>query len=251
MVKKKKASRKELMEQRAKELAKKGRALPFFTIKEGTTRMRMPQIVEDQEFCVEVIQFFLGKDIGGVISAASFGEPCPIMELYQKLKEGDEDDKEVAKKIYPRRRYLGPHYRFKDEKGKEVDLEAGVKLTILTNAIYQAITDMYLDDEYGDFTDPLQGYDFKYKRTGTGQMDTEYSVLACKATKIHPEFRKKVYNPEEMVRELIPTYEEAEVKLNQFLGIEEEDEDEAPKKKKKKKSSTEAPKKKKKKSSKK
>lgn len=238
MAKKDAKSRKQIMEERAKKLKDRSSGpIKFFFIKEGVTRMRMPQIVDDQEFCTEVTYFYFGKEIGGFVSPQTFGEPCPAWELYQKLKTGDDDDKEVAGKITPKRRYMGPHYRFKDEKGKEVDTDLGVKLCLLTGAIYQDITDMYLDDEKGDFTDPKEGYDFKYKRTGTGQFDTEYSVLDCKPSRCHAKYRKKVYDPEEMIRDIMPSYEDIEVMLNDYLGMGTGD-DGAPKKKKKKKKTT-------------
>lgn len=243
-------NRRKLMEERAKKLLEKSNgSFDYFILKEGTVRMRIPQIVEDQEFCVEVLSIFLGKELGGIISPATFGEPCPFMELYDKLKNSDkEEDIELMKKIKPRKKYLGPHYRYKDLKGKEPDLEAGVKLCMLPASLYQDIIQMYLDDEKGDFTDPKTGYDLKYTRTGSTLTDTEYSVLDCKPTPICKEFAKKVYNPEEMVRAIIPTYEEAENLLNKFLGTQSDsdEEDDEPKKKKHKDSDSKKDKKKKK-----
>lgn len=231
------ADRRKLMEERAKKLLEKGNnQFQYFIIKEGTTRMRIPQIVEDQEFCVEVLTIFLGKELGGYISPATFGEPCPFMELIEKLKNSDkEEDIELVKMLKPKRRYMGPHYRYNDLKGKEPDMENGVKLCMLPPTLYQQIIQMYLDDEKGDFTDPSNGYDLKYTRTGKTMTDTEYSVLDCKPSKICPEFKKKVYNPVEMVKAITPSYEQAEELLAKYLGTnsseDSDDEDEKPIKK--------------------
>lgn len=249
------SKRQKLMEKRAKALKESngGGGFPYFIFKEGTHRMRMPQVEEDQEICHEVMQFYLGKDIGGVISPQSFGEPCPIYELYEKLKSSsDDDDKAMLEKIKPRRRYMGPFYRYEDEKGKSVDTQSGVKLALLTGGQYQDITDLFLDDEQGDFTDPDEGYDIKFKRSGKGQFDTEYTVTPCKPTRIAKAFSKEIYDPEQMVRDIIPTYEECQEKLDKFLGVSMDDEDEEEERKpvkKKKKSATGTKKKKKRRSS--
>jgi hypothetical protein len=73
-----------------------------------------------------------------------------------------------------------PFYRYKDEGGKEVDTEIGVKLAMLTSSQYQQLLNFYLEDEKGDFTDPDEGYDIKFIREGKGRMDTTYTVLDCK-----------------------------------------------------------------------
>lgn len=244
-----KQNRREMMESRAKKLREGGGNYKYFIIpKDKKLRVRFPQIVDDQEFCQEILFFFLSKEAGSVVSAQTFGEPCPIFEMYEKLKNSaDDDDKELANRIKPKKRFMGPCYRFNDEAGKELDEEQGVKLIQLTTGLYQSMIDMFLDEEKGDFTDPVEGFDLKFNKTGQG-LGTEYHVLDCKPSKIKAKFRKEVYNPEEMVRELIPTYEEAEVILNTFMGVgaSDDEEDEKPRKKK----STTGTKKKKKKPSK-
>ncbi len=239
---KKKQSRKELMEERKKKLAEKGGgAFKTFFVKDGTTRFRVPQIVETQEVACEVTLIFLNKELGAVISPATFGEPCAIMEKYHELKDSkDEDDVALAARIKPKKRYMMPVYRFEDEKGKKVDTENGVKLVTLVNSLYQTLCDFYLDDEKGDFADIDDGYDIKLTRSGKGQFDTEYSALDCKPTPLHKDYATELYNPEEMVRELVPTYEETEEMIDKYMGgtsASTDDEEDAPKKKSKKKKS--------------
>jgi len=228
-------SMRERLQKRKEELSKKGMKIPYFIFKEGTHRMRLVPVDSEKEFAIEATFFFLSKEIGGVISPITFNEPCAIMEAYQKLKNSKkEDDRELAKKISPRKRYFALHYKYADEKGKKVDMEAGVRLAILTNQQYQDLIDLYLDDEAGDMTDPKDGYDIKYKRTGSGQFDTEYTVLRCNPTRIAKEFRGKIYDTEKALRKIIPTYEETQGFVKQILGSS-EDEDSSVKKKKKKK----------------
>jgi len=229
-------SMRERLTKRKEELSKKGNKIPYFIFKEGTHRMRLVPIDSEKEFAVEATFFFLSKEIGGVISPVTFSEPCAIMEAYQKLKNSkSEDDRELAKKIAPKKRFFALHYKYADEKGKKVDMESGVKLAILTNQQYQDLIDLYLDDEAGDMTDPKTGYDIKYKRTGSGQFDTEYTVLRCNPTRIAKEFKGKRYDTEKYLRKIIPTYEETQDFVKQVLGSSVDDGDGVKKKKKKKK----------------
>lgn len=227
---KKKTSTRDKMKQRSEDLKKKGSGggYKYFIFKDGVSRMRPLPIKEDVEPGVEVVFFYVSKDAGGFISPITFSEPCAYMEKYEELKRSkDEDDQALAKSMAPKRRYMVMHIKYKDEKGTEVDDENGAKLALLTNQQYQDLCDMYLDDEAGDFTDPVSGYDIKYKRSGKGMMDTVYSTLACKPTKL-PKRYNKVYDPEAEVRNIIPSYEETEELLSQFLKVPSE----GPKKKK-------------------
>lgn len=94
-------STKEKMMARKKQLESKGNGNGLVFPKEGTLRMRIKSPGDDQELGIEIIQFYLGGNLGGVISPATFDEPCPFMEKYSELKNSkDEDDKELAKTWY-------------------------------------------------------------------------------------------------------------------------------------------------------
>lgn len=212
--------------------AKRQTGAIYFIKPDTEIRIRILGMGEEEEFIKEVEQFYLGNDIKGVISPSTFGEPCAIMEGYEELKNSeDDDDKELASKFVPRKKYLPFCVIYKDLKGREVDERLSPKFILLASGTYQDILEKYLDeDEWGDMTDPKEGYDIKIKRTGSGKMDTEYTVTPCKNTRAPKGFRKS-YNLDEEVRKVIPTYEQTKAFLDQFLGI---DPEEAPKKKKKK-----------------
>ena len=76
------------------------------------------------------------------------------MEKYLELKESkDEDDKLLAKKLVPKRKYVIAVVAYKDEKGKEVDEQNIDKPMLIPKQAYQDIIDLYLDeDEWGDMT---------------------------------------------------------------------------------------------------
>lgn len=240
-------STKEKMLARKRALESKGNGGGLVFPKEGTTRVRIKSPGDDQELGFEVVQFYL-QGIGGFISPATFDEPCPFMEKYQQLKESnDEDDKELAKRLVPRRRFIIGGIIYKDDKGTEVDYEGQDKGVLIAGSVYQDIIDLYLDeDEAGDMTDPINGYDIKITRSGSGRFDTTYSVRACKPTKLDKAYRKPM-DLEKIVRNQIKSYDELEEELNKFLNESPVDDDDTPVEKIPKKKKVTSDKKKKKK----
>ena len=240
------SSTREKMLARKKKLEEKGSGNGLIFPKEGTLRMRIKSPGDDQELGMEVVQFYI-PGVGGVISPATFDEPCPFMEKYEELKQSkDEDDKELAKRLIPRRRYVIGGIIYKDDKGNGVDYEGQNRGVLIAGAVYQDIIDLYLDeDEAGDMTDPVTGYDIKITRSGSGKFDTTYSVRQCKPSKLDKKYRSDL-DLEKIVRDQIKPYDELEEELNKFLN-EAPDDDEDDATKKKKKSSTDKANKKKKK----
>lgn len=232
-------STRERMLQRKKKLEERKGSGGLIFPKEGTMRVRLMSQGDDKELGLEVIQFYLGKDKGGIISPATFDEPCPFMDKYRELKESkDEDDNELAKMLTPRRRYIVGGTCYKDEKGKGVDPDRICKPILIPRQVYQGIIDLYLDeDDWGDMTDIEEGYDIKITRSGSGLMDTTYTVNPCPGRKpLDPKYRKEM-DLEEIIRGQMKSYDELEEALSEFLGEAPsmgEDDDEKPKVKKKK-----------------
>lgn len=229
-------STKEKMLARKKQLESKGNGSGLVYPKEGILRMRIKSPGDDQELGIEIIQFYLGGNLGGVISPATFDEPCPFMEKYQELENSkDEDDKELAKNLVPRRRYVIGGIIYSDEKGSKVDYEGKDKGVLVPRSVYQDIIDLYLDeDEAGDMTDPKTGYDIKVIRSGSGKLDTIYSARACKPTKLDKKYQGTI-DLEGIVRSQIKSYDELEDLLSQYLNEDHGDDDDDDKSKKKKK----------------
>lgn len=240
------SSTREKMLARKKKLEEKGSGNGLIFPKEGTLRMRIKSPGDDQELGMEVVQFYI-PGVGGVISPATFDEPCPFMEKYEELKQSkDEDDKELAKRLIPRRRYVIGGIIYKDDKGTGVDYEGQNRGVLIAGAVYQDIIDLYLDeDEAGDMTDQVTGYDIKITRSGSGKFDTTYSVRQCKPSKLDKKYRSEL-DLEKIVRDQIKSYDELEEELNKFLNESPDDAEEDDPKKKKKSSVDKANKKKKK-----
>lgn len=229
-----KTTREKMME-RKKMMESRGNGKGLIFPKEGTLRIRLKSPGPEEELGIEVVQFYLGPDLGGVISPATFDEPCPFMERYKELKNSsDDDDKALAKLIVPKTRYVVGGIIYKDEKGKEVDEERIDRGVLIPTSVYQDITDLYLDvDEWGDMTDNSEGYDIKISRSGKGKNDTTYSVSPCQKKPLDKKFRGYL-ELEKIVRAQIKSYDELEELLNKFLKLptdDEDDEDERPKKK--------------------
>ena len=230
-------STREKMMQRKKQLESRGSGSNIIFPKEGTMRVRLISQGPDKELGLEIIQFYLGSKMGGIISPASFDEPCPFMEKYQELKNSkDESDNSLAGLLVPRRRYLIGGTCYKDEKGKEVDPERIRKPILIPSSVYQGIIDLYLDeDDWGDMTDKDEGYDIKISRTSSGKNNTVYSVNPCPGRKpLNPKYVEDI-DLEEVIRKGLKSYEELEQLLYEYLegGDMPEEEDELPKRRKK------------------
>ncbi|MBD4340509.1 hypothetical protein GUH15_31605, partial [Xanthomonas citri pv. citri] len=127
---------KDKMLARKKQLESKGNGSGLVFPKEGTLRMRIKSPGDDQELGIELIQFYLNKDLGGVISPATFDELCPFMEKYQELKNSkDPDDQELAKMLVPRRKYVVGGIVYSDEKGTKVDYEGKDKGVLIPRSV--------------------------------------------------------------------------------------------------------------------
>lgn len=233
-----KMSTREKMIQRKKELASKGGGGGILFPKEGTMRVRLMSQGPEDELGMEIIQFYLGQKIGGIISPATFDEPCPFMEKYQELKSSkDEDDQQLATKLSPRRRYIVAGTVYKDEKGKEVDPEKVCKPILIPRSVYQDIIDLYLDeDDWGDMTDKEEGYDIKITRSGKGVNDTSYTVTACPGHKpLADKFYKDAVDLQEIIRSQMKSYDELEDMLKDYLNESDDEDDDIPVKSSKKK----------------
>jgi len=233
-----KQSLREKLLDKQKKLKEKGQGGSMIFFKEGVTRWRPVPVGDgESDWGFEVMYVYLNKELGGYISPKTFGGKDAYIEEWEQMKGAkDEDDRAFAKKMAPKKRYLVAGVKYKDEKGQEIDEEMGVKLALCSGGLYNEMIDLFLDeDDAGDFTDPIKGYDLKTKRSGKGQFDTEYHIMKCKPSKLPKKFRGP-YNLEEMIKAVIPTYKQTKEYLEKFLGGSAEEEETVVKKKKKKKS---------------
>lgn len=101
--------------------------------------------------------FYYNIGSSSILAPNQFGKQDPIQELINKLHaSGKKDDKELAKKLYPKMRAFAPVI----VRGQE---EKGVMLWSMSKGVYARLLEFFLDSDIGDITDPNQGFDLKVK----------------------------------------------------------------------------------------
>lgn len=101
-----------------------------------------------------------------ILALSNFGEQDPVEDFIEKLREtSDKENWSLSGKISPRPRYFVPVI----VRGEE---EKGVRIWSISTTIYKALLTIAADEEYGDFTDIVNGFDMVVEKTpaaGPGQ----------------------------------------------------------------------------------
>jgi hypothetical protein len=158
----------------------------------------------------------------GLLAPYQFGKKDPIQELITKLREdGSKESYELAKKLYPSMRcYAAVIVRGEEEKG--------VQIWSFGKTVYQTLLNYMLDEDYGDITDPKDGFDIKVncnKRPGQQYAMTEVrprprSTPLNKNAKQSKEWLDSIPDPGEMFS--CKSYEELSGIINNWLNGDEE-----------------------------
>jgi hypothetical protein len=93
----------------------------------------------------------------GMLTPNQFGDPDPIQELINTLRNESRDNKsayELQKKLWPKMRCFAPVI----VRGEE---DKGVRLWSFGKMVYQELLGYMLDEDYGDITDVKAGRDLK------------------------------------------------------------------------------------------
>ena len=95
----------------------------------------------------------------GLLTPHQFGDPDPFQELINKLRDdGSKESYELAKKLYPKMR----SYAYVVVRGEE---DKGPRIWSFGKTVYQDLLNIMLDEDFGDITDPLEGFDIKVECT--------------------------------------------------------------------------------------
>ena len=182
---------------------------------------------DGQPFKERWFYYNIGKNFG-LLTPNQFGKPDPIQELINKLREDDtKESYELAKKLYPKMRSYAPVI----VRGEE---EKGVRLWGFGKQVYQELLETMLDADYGDITDPKEGFDIKV--TVSQPPGQSYA-----STKTRPKPRPSVLSDDKkQVKEWIEkipdiddlftlkSYEELEQIINTWLSDPTADNDDQP-----------------------
>ena len=121
---------------------------------EHTVRLLSFQDNDGQPFKELWFYYNIGKE-RGLLTPNQFGNPDPIQELINTLREeGSKESYELCKKLYPKMRTYAPVI----VRGEE---DKGVQIWGFGKTVYQNLLGLMLDEDYGDITDPQDGRDVK------------------------------------------------------------------------------------------
>ena len=184
---------------------------------ESTVRLLSFSDNDGQPFKERWFYYNIGNN-PGLLAPYQFGEPDPIQELINKLRDdGSKESYELAKKLYPKMRSYAPVV----VRGEE---DKGVRLWAFGKTVYQSLLNIMLDEDYGDITDPIDGRDVKVictKAPGRQWATTEVRPRG-KASKLCSESSQaktwidSIPNLDEMFT--LKTYDELEKIVNDWLN---------------------------------
>jgi len=161
--------------------------------------------------------YYIGNN-PGILTPKQFGKPDPIDELVSKLfRSGKPDDRLLAKKLMPKMRAYTPVII----RGQE---DKGVMVWSFGKLVYQRLLGFFIDEDYGDILDPLEGFDLKVTCSQQVGKQFQDTVVDCKGrpSKLHEDSAKSqvwldaVPNLDDMYR--LKTKEEIESILNTWLS---------------------------------
>lgn len=133
-------------------------------------------------------QFYYIGGNQGILAPAQFGLPDPVNLMIRKLfSTKDPTDRQLAKKLLPKPRIYMPLI----VRGSETD---GVLVWSFGKFVYQRLLGFFIDEDYGNILDPIEGYDLKVTITQqVGKQFVDTTVDCKKQCKLHedPEQMKK------------------------------------------------------------
>jgi len=143
----------EKLKERLTKAQGKGTGSKFFKPEEGDQTIRIVPTPDGDPFKDFWFHYNVGKNPGFLCPQKNYGEDCPICEFATKLwKEETEDGKQMAKRLFVRRRFFAPVL----VRGKEKE---GILIWSYGKTVYETLIKLCLNPEYGDITDPEQGTD--------------------------------------------------------------------------------------------
>ena len=119
----------------------------------GKQTVRILPSYYSPEFPFKELKFHYGVGKYPMIALSNFGKQDPVEEFIKELKKTDDKDNwSLAGKLTPKSRIFAPVI----VRGRE---DEGVKLWGFGVTIYKALLSLAEDEDVGDFTDPVTGYD--------------------------------------------------------------------------------------------
>lgn len=131
----------------------------FWRPTQGTHRIRIVPSQYDPSYPFTELLFHYNVGKYPMIALSNFGKQDPIEEFVKELKKtNDSDNWSLAGKLTPRVRTFAPVV----VRGEE---DAGVRLWGFSKTVYKALLALAKDEDIGDFTDPVTGFDLVVEQT--------------------------------------------------------------------------------------
>jgi len=119
----------------------------------GTQQVRIVPYIHNKENPFIELYFHYNVGKRSYLSPITFGNPDPIVEFAEKLKQtGSKEDWLNGRKLEPKMRIYAPVI----VRGQE---DQGVKFWGFGIQVYQELLSYIADPDYGDITDPVNGRD--------------------------------------------------------------------------------------------
>jgi len=142
----------------------------YYTPKEGQNRVRiMPSWrgFEEEFYIMVPTHRNIGPNNKWATCLAFWGDPCPVCRAIEQLTASESArDQNAASKMIVEERYLV-------NAGYPNERDGVVKPWAISRNWFSEILGYFGDPEYGDFTNPHEGYDYLFTRRGQG-LKTKY-----------------------------------------------------------------------------
>ena len=117
------------------------------------SQIRIVPYKHNKDYPFSELYFYFGIGKPRMIALTNFDESDPIMEFAVELrKSGSDENKELAKKLFPKMRVFAPVI----VRGEE---DKGVRFYEFGKMVYQELLGVMADEDYGDITDIQKGRD--------------------------------------------------------------------------------------------
>jgi len=130
----------------------------FWRPQEGKQVVRLVPSVVDPTYPFTEMQFHYNFDFP-IPALSNFGKQDPVEEFVKELRKlGGDDNFDEARKYSPKTRILAPVI----VRGEE---DKGVRLWNFGITIYDSLLKLAKDEDIGDYTDPINGWDMVVEMT--------------------------------------------------------------------------------------
>ena len=192
----------------------------FWKPTNGKHNVRIVPSVYDPSFPFKELKFHYNIGKFPMIALSNFGKQDPIEEFVKELrKTSDKDNWSLSGKLSPKTRVFAPVI----VRGEE---DKGVRLWSFGTNIYKALLALAEDEDIGDYTDVMNGYDMVVEQTPGNPYPTTTVRIKPKTTALSAKneevdlWLKEQPNPIESFTEF--DYEYIKKQLQQYLSPGEE-----------------------------